>query len=557
MASGFSILDPPSSILDEPSDVRVDRGDMNNSDAIVRALERAGVRWVFGVPSGPVLPLIEALRRSSVDFILTASETSAGFMATAVGYLTGIPGVCTSTVGPGATNLATGVGCAWLDRAPVIAITCNVASAWLERRIQMRIDHHALFKPLTKATISFRDFPVSEAMGRAVRIAAEEPPGPVHLDLPEDIAQASPVEVASAAQTSQRGADLSAEIVKVLSTALAGAHRPLVITGLTFTRSSAGRDLIRFLERQQLPFVTTMHAKGFLPESHPNWAGVIGRARRSDVKTFTDRADLIIAVGYDPIEINYEEWTGKTPIMHISTEAAEPGAGLNFVWNGACDLDAAIEAMGAMTPVLNDWSSDEWRRHRSSLDQALRPGGAFAAHHALDALRAWLPADGTLAYDVGAHTHQIATQWRTDVPRTLLATNGWSSMGYGMPAAYAAKLAFPERTVVCVVGDGGFQMTAGELALARRLNLAVPVVVLNDGWLGLMKVKQERRSYPLSGVRLGNPPDSPPHYFGVPCRGVKNAQEFHAALEWASSLQGPSVIEAFIDAEAYSSTVFD
>ena len=132
---------------------------MNNSDLIVRMLQEAGVRWVFGVPSGPVLPLIEALRQSSHPFVLTASETSAGFMATAVGYLTGVPGVCVSTVGPGATNLTTGVGCAWLDRAPVLAITCNVATPWLERRIQMRIDHHALFKPLTKATLSLRDSP--------------------------------------------------------------------------------------------------------------------------------------------------------------------------------------------------------------------------------------------------------------------------------------------------------------------------------------------------------------------------------------------------------------
>ena len=175
----------------------------------------------------------------------------------------------------------------------------------------------------------------------------------------------------------------------------------------------------------------------------------------------------------------------------------------------------------------------------------------------MDVLRNKLPPDGILAYDVGAHTHQIATQWRTDEPRTLLATNGWSSMGYGMPAAYAAKLVFPERAVVCVVGDGGFQMTAGELALARRLRLAVPIIVLNDGWLGLMKVKQERKNYRLSGVHLGDPVDSPPHYFGVPCRPAKNPEAFSGALDWAFSLTGPSVIEAFIDVEPYSQTVFD
>jgi acetolactate synthase I/II/III large subunit len=531
---------------------------MNNSDLIVRTLEQAGVRWVFGVPSGPVLPLIEALRRSSINFILTASETSAGFMATAVGYLTGVPGVCVSTVGPGATNLTTGVGCAWLDRAPVIAITCNVATPWLQRRIQMRIDHHALFKPLTKATTSFRDLPAAEAVRRAVAIASDEPPGPVHLDLPEDIAQVTPTDVASPAHEPPRLDDRSAGVVKSLSTALANSRRPLVVTGLTFTRSRAGRGLLRFIERQQLPFVTTMHAKGFLPESHLHWAGVIGRARRSDIRAFTNRADLIVAVGYDPIEINYEEWAGKTPIVHISSEAAETGSALNFVWNQACDLDGAMETMSAMTPVGNEWSVDELRQHRTSLERALRPTNAdFSAHHALDVLRAWLPADGILSYDVGAHTHQIATQWRTDLPRTLLATNGWSSMGYGMPAAYAAKLVYSDRPVVCVVGDGGFQMTAGELALVRRLNLAVPTIVLNDGWLGLMKVKQERRNYPLSGVRLGDPPDSPPHYFGVPCRAARNSAEFRAALDWAGTLNGPSVIETFIDAEAYSTTVFD
>src|SRR5512141_51159 len=167
---------------------------MNNSDLIVRTLEKAGVRWVFGIPSGPVLPLIEALRQSSVEFVLTATETSAAFMASAVGYLTGVPGVCVSTVGPGATNLTTGVGCAWLDRAPLLAITCNVATPWLNRRIQMRIDHHKLFEPLTKASLACRHANVAEMVVRAIVLSTQEPPGPVHLDLPEDVAQSAAVE---------------------------------------------------------------------------------------------------------------------------------------------------------------------------------------------------------------------------------------------------------------------------------------------------------------------------------------------------------------------------
>lgn len=531
---------------------------MNNSELIVRILEQAGVRWVFGVPSGPVLPLIDVLRNSAVEFVLTASETSAGFMASAVGYLTGIPGVCVSTVGPGATNLTTGVGCAWLDRAPLLAITCNVPTPWLDRRIQMRIDHHRLFAALTKASLACRQSNVGELFAQALAAAAQEPPGPVHLDLPEDVAQAATLEFRTAPAPVERPSDLSDAVVGVVSGALRNAVRPLLVTGLAFTRSHAGDALRQFIERQKLPFVTTLHGKGFLPESHANWAGVIGRARRSDVKKFTAQADLIIAVGYDPIEINYEEWVlPGTPIVHVSSEAAESGA-LNLVWNRACDLQRAITAMARIAPAQNHWPPGEWRAHREALEQALRPKVEnFAPFEIFDLLREKLPADGILAYDVGAHTHQIASQWRTDQPRTLLATNGWSSMGYAMPSAYAAKLVHPDRAVACVVGDGGFQMTAGELALARRLRLAVPVIVLNDGWLGLMKVKQERRSYPLSGVYLGAPPESPSHYFGVPCRAAKTPEEFHAALDWAFALDGPTVIEAFVDAEAYSSTVFD
>jgi acetolactate synthase I/II/III large subunit len=531
---------------------------MKNSDLLVRLLEEAGVRWVFGIPSGPVLPFIESLGRSPVQFILTASETSSGFMAATVGYLTGVPGVCVSTLGPGATNLATGVGCAWLDRSPVLAITCNIATPWLARRVQMRIDHHMLFQPLTKASLSLADGRVIETLAKALNVARCEPPGPVHLDLPEDVAEAIAAETFHPAVTTNELPDLSHELVEKVTAALQTARRPLLIVGLTFSRSKKAEPLLQFAEKQKIPFVTTLHGKGFLPESHRNWTGVIGRARRTDVKTFIDKADLILAVGYDPIEMNYEEWVAHRPIIHISSEAAEVSEEISFVWNKACDLDRAIEALSQLPPFLNAWEIDEWRDHRRMLERSLRPeSDGFCTHQLLDVLRNKLPPNGILAYDVGAHTHQIATQWRTDEPRTLLATNGWSSMGYGMPAAYAAKLVFPERAVVCVVGDGGFQMTAGELALARRLRLAVPIVVLNDGWLGLMKVKQERKDYRLSGVHLGDPVDSPPHYFGVPCRPAKNPEAFSDALDWAFSLTGPSVIEAFIDVEPYSQTVFD
>ena len=531
---------------------------MTNVETIVRMLEQAGVRWVFGIPSGPVLPLIEALGRSPVEFVLTASETSAGFMATTVGQLTGVPGACAATVGPGATNLTTGVGCAWLDCAPVLAFTCNVSSPWLGRRIQMRIDHNALFQPLTKATWALGADGVADRVAEALALATAEPPGPVHLDLPEDVGLAASTGAAPPDASAAELVDVADEARGALADALSRSRRPLVVTGLTFTRCAAAESLLRFIEKHRLPFVSTLHAKGCLPESHPNWAGVIGRARRTDVQRMLDRADLIIAVGYDPIEINYEEWVGDMPVFHLDTTPAEVSPSVRFVFNRGGGLDQALRRCVDLPPAANDWTPEELEAHRGLLDRELRPeGSGFAAHHVLDVLRAALPADGVLAYDVGAHTHQIATQWRTDLPRTLLATNGWSSMGFGMPAAYAAKMVHPDRAVVGVVGDGCFQMTAGELALARRRNLAVPIIVLNDGWLGLMKVKQERREFPLSGVELGARVNPPPHYFGVPCRSATSIEEVESAIRWGLNRSGPSVIEAFIDVEPYSVTVFD
>ncbi len=532
--------------------------EMNSVEVLVHRLEEAGVRWVFGIPSGPVLPLIEALRRSSVQFVLTASETSAGFMAATVGHLTGVPGVCVATVGPGATNLTTGVGAAWLDRAPVLALTCNVASNWLDRRIQMRIDHCALFRPLTKDTHVLSARTLDQTTVDALELARTEPPGPVHLDLPEDVAVSPASLTANGARTESSLPDVADSFSSTLRSALEWSRHPMIVTGLGATRLRSTENLRRFVEQHSIPYVSTLHAKGVLPESHPLWCGVLGRARRTTVQHLLQEADLIVAVGYDPVEINYEEWVGATPVIHVDWQSADVSTGVRMLLNAGGGLDEAIASLAALRPARNDWDAARLEEHRRALDVELRPTASqLATYQVLDALRANMPSEAILTYDVGAHTHQIATQWRTDLPDTCLSTNGWSSMGFGMPCGYAARLVHPDRTVVSVVGDGGFLMTAGELSLGRRLNLAVPVVVLNDGWLGLMKIKQERRELPLSGVELGAPPESPPHYFGVPCRGARTLTEFNAALEWALALGGPSVIEAFVDVNPYSETVFD
>ena len=204
--------------------------------------------------------------------------------------------------------------------------------------------------------------------------------------------------------------------------------------------------LLDFIERQDMPFMLTLHAKGFLPESHPNYIGVLGRARRSDVQRFVDRADLIVAAGYDEIEINYEEWAGSKPIVHLSSQKTEPSEDLRLVVNAAGDMDSVID--GARPCCRSTTTTGSARARSARRDARREPAPRRPRSRPITCWTccdARLGPDDVLAYDVGAHTHQIATQWRTDAPNSCISTNGWSSMGYGIPAAYAAKLVSPGR----------------------------------------------------------------------------------------------------------------
>jgi acetolactate synthase-1/2/3 large subunit len=224
------------------------------------------------------------------------------------------------------------------------------------------------------------------------------------------------------------------------------------------------------------------------------------------------------------------------------------------------DLDEALDRLVRQPPGRNDWAPDAAGRHRERLNAALRPATrAFAPHHAIDVARGVLPRDGILAFDVGAHTHQIASQWTAHAPGQCLVTNNWSSMGFGIPAAIGAKLAMPDSPVLCIVGDGCFQMTCGEVAVARRLGLTIPIVVLDDGWLSLIELKQTRRRFPIYGTRLRpeRPRPAPSHYFGAPALSVHTAEDLERALRQAFAVDGPTVIEACINAEAYRETVYD
>jgi acetolactate synthase I/II/III large subunit len=533
---------------------------MNNADLIVATLRKAGIRHGFGIPSGNVLPLMDAMRRGGIDFVLTAHEGSAGFAADVTGRMTGRPGFCLATLGPGATNLATGVGSAFLDRSPMIAITCNLNTDQLGRRLQMYIDHHALFRPITKATLPLRAGNIAATVVEALRIALSEPQGPVHLDLPEDVALAETKEVAPAIPVGTRFAAPHADSVIKAQEILARAKRPVAVLGADARRMKDPALLRRFVERHGIPFVATTMAKGLIDENHPLSLGCIERACRQVQRKFLRASDLIVGLGYDTAEVEYEAWIGDLPLLHVGLEAADTNGKVAIAHQLTGDLDAAFIALDTLPAMRNSWHERDFTEHRRHFAVSLRPPvNAFAPYQAIDVVREVLPADGVLSFDVGAHTHQIASQWTAYGPCSFMITNGWSSMGFGLPSAIAVKLATPERPSVCILGDGCFQMTCGELAVAKRIGGPLPIVVLDDGWLSLIEVKQVRRDLPIYGTDLetGGKFDPPAHYFGVPVVAVRDAEGLRAAVSKALTVDHPTVIETKVDASHYKTTVYD
>ena len=533
---------------------------MNNADLIVRMLKTAGITHGFGVPSGNVLPLMEAMRTGGIEFVLTAHEGSAGFAADVTARMTGKPGLCIATLGPGATNLATGVGNAFLDRSPLIAITCTLNEAQLGRRIQMWIDHHALFKPITKATLRLRRGEIAATLAEALRIASSEPQGPVHLDLPEDVALAPATEAVPPLPAPVALSPATDAAIAQAAVVLGAARRPVAVIGASAMRMKRPEALLAFVERHGMPFASTTMAKGLIDETHPLALGCIERAKRQTQRAFLRGADLIVGLGYDTVEVEYEAWTGDVPVLHVDIGRADVDATVRIAHEVVGDLDSSLARLTALPGMRNELTAEAVGRQREQFQRELRPHTAvFSPHQAIDVVRRVLPRHGVLTFDTGAHTHQIGSQWTAHAPRTFLINNGWSSMGFGMPAAIAAKIARPDLPVVCVLGDGCFQMTCGELAVARRLGLAIPFVVLDDRWLSLIRVKQERRHYAYYGTDVvpGDYDQPPAHYFGVPATGVRSSEELERALVKALSSGGPTVIEAVVDAAHYSDTVYD
>lgn len=524
------------------------------AETFIKTLQHLGIRRIFGIPGAPWLPYVEVMRREGMEYVLVANEASAGIMADVSARITGNLGVCQSTFGAGATNLSTGVGCAYLDRSPVLAITAEQSNAMLRRTTQMNIDHQTLYTPITKWTVRLNKESVVETIYKAAETAISEVPGPVHIGVPVDFAEITAAKDSKPrfpipSPTPRPDERVFGEVERLIQKA----RKPLFAVGLTAARLRLHGSLAKLLKRHQVPVVLTPMAKGMLSENHPCYAGVLFHALSDRVAKTYRQADLIIGIGYDPVEFNYEDWVPEVPLVHMDTSAADIDARYDLACEVVGDLGESLAHLAKLAPAETGWDFGALAQARKRMFEALRPeGGHFGPKAALAVLREVLPLDAIVTCDVGAHTHLIGQLWSTPAPGLQIMTNGWSSMGFGVPAALAAKLCLPERPVACVSGDGGFLMMAGEMITARRLGLNVIFVVLADRELSLMTVKQRHKSYEQHATMLYEGDlFASKGFLGVEVATARDTSEMRDALLKALQAEGPTIVEAIIEGSEY------
>jgi acetolactate synthase-1/2/3 large subunit len=529
------------------------------AELLVRCLEREGVRYVFGVPGEETLDVNDALARSSIQFVPVRHEQGAAFMADVWGRLTGRAGVCLATLGPGATNLVTGVGDANLDRAPVIALTGQLPRHLLHKESHQYVDIVDVFRPLTKWNARIETGAVvAEAVRKAFKRAQEEKPGACHLELPEDVAQGEaegePLAPVQARRPSPDRPSLAraAEIINA-------AHRPLILAGNGVIRGGGSKELTQLAERAQIPVVTTFMAKGAIPADHPLSRTTVGLASDEPTRCGFSDADLVIGIGYDPVEWAPSAWnpSGGLAIVHIDFTPAEVDARYQPKVEVVADVREALELLAPLvTARPGSGGGGDGRERcqstptRSVQDDPHRLDESFPLlpQRILGDLEAALLPDDLVISDVGAHKLWVAKRFRARLPNTVIISNGYAAMGIGLPGAIVAKLALPERRVVAVTGDGGLLMNIQELETAVRLHLAFVVLIFRDDGYGVIRWKQQKQFGRTAGVEFGNPDFVVlAHAFG--CEGVriKAATELRPALDHALEASVPVLIDCPVD----------
>lgn len=530
---------------------------MKAAEMLVRCLENEGVRFVFGLPGEENLEVMDALLDSPLRFIETRHEQGAAFMADVHGRLSGKAGVCLSTLGPGATNLLTGVVDAYLDRAPLVAITGQASLTRRHKESHQSIDVLSLFRPVTKWNASLpRAEVIPEAVRKAFKIAQAEKPGSTHLELPEDVAEERvPDESALRplfVQAPVMPEPAPAQIARAVR-AVGGARRPLILAGNGVVRGRAHEAVREFARRLRIPVVHTFMAKGVLPDSDPLSLYTIGLPMRDYASAVVEQADVVLALGYDFVEYAPCFWNPHRDkrIVHVDVSPAEVDEHYIVEVGVLGDLRLSLESIGAgLEPCDPRWAEEARRRVLDGFEAELAgpPAWPMRPQPLLRALRAALAPDDLVLCDVGAHKLWMARMFPCEAPNSCIISNGFAAMGIAVPGAIAAKLLFPERRVIAVAGDGGFLMNAQELETAVRLDLPFVVLVWRDGGYGVIRWKQLLRFGRTSSVEFGNP-DLVAYAGSFGARGfrVTEPSELRPVLEEALGCGRLAVIDCPVD----------
>jgi len=390
------------------------------------------------------------------------------------------------------------------------------------------------------------------------RLALDGRPGPVHIGLPVGMSAQAAVKENVAFTPPSRPKPADAALLKQAAKLFAESKKPILAFGLGAVQARVEDEIRTLAEKHSIPVVLTPMAKGMLSEDHRCYAGVVFHALSNMVGQTHQEADLVVGVGYDPVEFNYESWMPKAPLISFDIEPADiDHAAYTIAVDAVGDIKTSLDALLALAPAKRDWDLNKLAERKAAMFKKLKPSAAgFGPKAALSVLRDVLPQDGVMTCDVGAHTHLIGQLWRTPAPYLQLMTNGWSTMGFGIPAAIAAKLVHPEKDVCAVVGDGGFLMTAGELATALRCDAKIVVVLLTDNDLALIRIKQEKKGNPIYGTPIRDKGTiGGDNIFGVPVLRAHDAAGFRKQLETAFAADGSMIVEAIVDSREYDDVV--
>jgi acetolactate synthase I/II/III large subunit len=521
------------------------------ADMVASLAVDAGVTTAFGHPGGEVTELIGALEKAGISFVLTRHETQAAFMAGGVGEITGVPGMCVSTLGPGATNMVTGVASALLERAPLIAVTADIATGVPGGTTHQVLPLHELYRPVVKRSLSATAATVPDEIASVMACSIAPRPGPVHLSLASDVAEMqAPTGNGTPAQDA--GASSGPITVARASRMIRAAGKPAILAGVGAVQAGRRPALQALARRLGAPLAVLPKAKGSAPEDEPLFLGVLEMAGQDLVVEALRDADLLIAVGLDPVEMDVR-WPFTAPVIHVdwlpNAEEYYP-AELELTGNPAVIVDQLLsDDLGRG----DRWALQDIVRGRAELKAYVRPAASrLQPWQVIDAVREALPHDAIATCDVGAHKMLVGQAWTTYQPRTFFMANGLSSMGYALPTAAAAYLMRPSVDVVAFVGDGGLGMYLGELETLARIGARVLIVVFADSKLELIRRSQARRGLPESGTSFSNPDFTElGRAFGIPAAQVESLEDLDKALEKFATAPGVRLIAAHIDGLDY------